>query len=301
MSIFQRFFGKEDADNQEPEGILVANPDLEIESTLSLQLLFSGNIPVDVDQIIRAMQQLNPSMSDAQCDLEAGLAGEDKAFGLAGWGEHVIQIVGFDCPMPGDVVERCVQCSPYPDEVKEQGLAHQGHMMLWYRGYDMTPLNQYVALGMLAGALAEFGAVVTLNESACASVPAALMTDAAKDSEPEIIRYLPLNLLYCGVIQTEFEDGQRWTRSVGANLLNLPDFALRVLEQDHVARFYQFIGDILPYLLDSDATLEPGHTMQVDEEIFIRVNNPTGNDEFFKSDGTLLVMEFIAADEINRV
>lgn len=298
MSIFSRFFGKQ---TDEQVGELVANPDLDTDSTLGLQILFKGAIPTDSQQITRAMQKLNPAMSHARCDLEAGLANEDKAFGLAGWGKHVIQILGFDAPMPREAVSRCIECGPYPDEVKQQAFAHQGHLLLWYRGYDLDPLNQYVALGMLAGALAQFGAVVIINESSCASVPAALMTDAAKEKDDQIIRYLPLNLLYCGIVRLELEGGELWARTCGAHLLNLPDLAINVTAKDEASQFYDFVSDIFPYMMNSGSTIEAGHTMQVAEAVFIRVKKPGTDQQFLDSPGRLLVMEFIGADEINAV
>ena len=301
MNVFSRFFGKHDSDDESQE--LVANPDLGTDNTLSLQILFAGQIPTDSDEITRAMQKLHPSLSGAKCDLEAGLTGddEDQAFGLAGWGEHVIQILGFDIPMPAESVDRCISCGPYPDEVKQQATAHQGHLILWYRGYDKEPLNQYVALGKLAGVLAQFGAVVVMNESSCGSVPAALMTDASREKDEQVIRYLPLNLLYCGIVRYESEAGDDWTQTVGGRLLGLPDLALHVTESDHGARFYDFVSDIFPYLLNSKSTLNPGHTMQIDENVFIRLKSPTASQAFLEATGELLVMEFIAADEINAV
>jgi hypothetical protein len=127
------------------------------------------------------------------------------------------------------------------------------------------------------------------------------MTDAAKEKASEIIRYLPLNLLYCGIIRAELDNGDLWTRTVGAHLLKLPDFALKVTAQNDGSRFYDFVSDIFPYLMDSGSSLQAGHTMQVDEDVFIRVKNPEIRDEFLESAGPLLQMEFIAADEINAL
>lgn len=60
----------------------------------------------------------------------------------------------------------------YPAEVKEQVRGHVSHVLLYYAGFETDPLEQYVALAAVAGALAGLQAVAVLNEDAHTSLPA---------------------------------------------------------------------------------------------------------------------------------
>ena len=73
-------------------------------------------------------------------------AGGDHWLGLAGWGEHVVRMVGFNAPLPEATVEVCVAPAHYPAEVKAEVRAHASHVLLYYTGHDADPLEQYVAV-----------------------------------------------------------------------------------------------------------------------------------------------------------
>jgi len=57
---------------------------------------------------------------------------------------------------------------------------------------------------------------------------------------------------------------------------------------------------IFRYLRESDARLATGHTMQIDEEEYLRFRAPEEGEGVLQSDTELLVVEAIRPDEINR-
>src|SRR5262249_33880112 len=101
VSLFTRFFGKREADDRPDD--LVAGP--KQEAAPALQVLFADGFKFDPAAATAAMRQYHPSMAGARCEVAPELNEEGKTFGLAGWGEHVIQLVGFDLPMPSEPVE----------------------------------------------------------------------------------------------------------------------------------------------------------------------------------------------------
>ena len=106
MSIFSRFFGRKDDSDSPSAGnppALVSNPDQK--DGMSLQVAFAGPLPNQADALTRALQAYHPSMADARAELDAG---GDHWLGLAGWGEHVVRMVGFNAPLPEATVEVCV-------------------------------------------------------------------------------------------------------------------------------------------------------------------------------------------------
>jgi hypothetical protein len=299
MSIFSRFFGSKDED-EDAGAPLVANP--EAESPLSLQVLFAGGLKLSADAVTQALRSYHPSLAKARCEIEPGLNKDGKVFGLAGWGKHVVKLVGFDLPMPAEAVEACVGPSHYPQELKQQARAHRGHLLLFYAGHEAEPLEQYVALAAVAGALTRLGALVVLNEAAHTSFPAkALSGSGVQGDILEMLRSLPLPVLYCGFVKYNVEgvDGV-WMRTYGAHLLGLPDFAALAAGHHEGEKYFELFNNLLNYLRNSGATMAAGHTMQVGPDTYLRARAPAKGEYFLKSEGELLVVEEIGAGEINR-
>lgn len=298
MSLFSRFFGKKAADDT-PTTPLTANP--AIQNPLSLQVLFTEPLALTSESVTEALRAYTPSMSAAQCELDAELSAEGKLFGILGWGKHVVKLVGFDLPMPAAAVEACVAPAHYPQDVKEQVRAHTGHLLLFYAGYETKPLEQYVALAAVSGALAKLGAIAVLNESARTSLPAGVFAEMGGPKALDVLRSLPLLYLYCGFVKYEVEGTEGvWMRSYGAHLLGLPDFAALAAGHHEGEKYFEVFGNILSYLQTSGAKLAAGHTMQIGQQEFFRVRQPTPSEYFLESPGVLFVAEIIGPDQINR-
>src|SRR5262249_14455737 len=170
MGLPERFFGKRDPDEL---GLPVANTG--IAEPLSLQVLFAEPARLDPDRLTDALRSYHAGLAHAIFELDPGMKERGTLFGLAGWADHVVRVVGFDAPMPPETVERCVGPSHYEAELKDQARAHQGHALLYYVGYESDPLEQYIALAAVAGVLAAHGAIVVMNESGHTSFPAAAL------------------------------------------------------------------------------------------------------------------------------
>ena len=155
-------------------------------------MLFTGGIGLDPAAVTAGLRAYHPTLANTRCELAGGLNQEGKLFGLIGWGDHVIQLVGFAQPMPSDHVEVCVAPSHYPQPLKEQARAHRSHVLLWYAGGEESVVEQYVALAVVAGVLADFGAIAVLNETARTSFPAAALSGRVTGDMLHQLRTLPL-------------------------------------------------------------------------------------------------------------
>jgi hypothetical protein len=298
MSIVNRFFGKREPDDAPDD--LVAGPKREDDP--ALQILMTGSPALDPAAVTEAMRAYHPSMADARCEVIAELNQEGKVFGLAGWGKHVIKLVGFDLPMPRDVVELCVAPAHYSQPIKERARAHTSHTLLWYAGYDPSVVEQFVALAAFAGVLDRFGAIAALNESARTSFPtAALSGRGATGDMVELLRTLPLPVLYCGFVKYNVPDDTRvWMRTYGAHVLKVPDLAVYAGGHNEGQRYFDMFGSIMRYTLNTGKRLAAGHTMQIGTDNFLRCRAPTKNEQWLESKGEVLVVEVIRADQINR-
>jgi hypothetical protein len=298
MGIFSRFFGKDDEGAREAR--FVANP--KIENPLSLQVLFADRLFFDPDGLARGLRSYHPSMARARCEVAPELSQKGTVFGLAGWGKHVIRLVGFDLPMPAQAVEMCVAPSHYAQELKERALSHRSHLLLHYAGYESEPLEQYVALAAVAGVLARFGAIVVLNEAAHTSFSAtALSGEDIGGDVLEILRTLPLPILFCGFVKYDVEGIEGvWMRTYGAPLFGLPDFAGHAEGHHEGQKYFDMFSNMLTYLRESGASLKAGHTSQIGDEEFVRFRKPTEDEPFLDSESELLVTELIGQDDVKR-
>jgi hypothetical protein len=299
MSIVSRFFGNKD-DEDIASGELIANPD--IEHPISLQVLFRDKYRLDAGQLAREFRSYHHSTRAALCEIDAKLSDEGKTFGMVGWEEHVIRLVGFNQPMPSEAVKPCITASHYGEELKEDARAHKGHLLLYYAGYEDSPLEQYVALAATAGVLARIGAIVVLNESGHTSFPAAPLSGSDCEGDiMELLRTLPLLILYCGFVKHEVEGiSGVWMRTYGASLLGLPDLAAHARGHAEGQRYFDMFENILGYLRESGSTLAPGHTMELAGAEYLRFRTASEDEWFLENKGTLLVAEVISPDEINH-
>jgi Domain of unknown function (DUF4261) len=298
MGVMERFFGKGDPG----EGGPAANTDTK--NRLSLQLLFAGDLAANLDprRLTRTLRSAHPSLAQAVFEIDDQTAAQGTPLGLAGWGDHVVQFVGFSVPMPKEVVERCVQPAHYGQALKQQARAHKAHALLYYGGREEDPLEQYVALAVVAGTLGAHGALVVLNEAAHTSFPAqALAPGRVEGDLLENLRGLPIPVLYGGFVKYNLPDSPDvWMRTYGNHLLGLPDLAFRAKGHDQGEWVFNTFSNILTYLRESGARFGVGHTMQVGDDTYLKLRAPRKEEYFLESDGELFVAELITADQVNR-
>ncbi|WP_444928737.1 DUF4261 domain-containing protein [Microbulbifer sp. SSSA002] len=297
MSITSRFFGKKETVFERG---LVANP--ELDHPLSLQVLFKKSFEFSACELKEKFNSYHPSLAKAKVEIDEELKNSGTPIGLVGWGEHVIQIVGFNQPFPSDSLERCITPSHYGKELKDQARSHRAHLILYYKGYDNNPIAQYTSLALVGGFLADFGAIVVTNESGHTSFPAiALSGNEVEGDIFEFLKSLPLPILYCGFVKYEVEgiDGV-WLRTYGAPLLGLPDMASLVEDHSFSQGIFEIFCNVFSYLLESGAKFAAGNTMQVGEDVFMKLRLNTDQEYFLASKDELFVAEFISESEINH-
>lgn len=97
MSILERFFGRKEKNSSNIQGVLVANA--EVDNPLSLVVVFDTLPENNSKELTRLLRNYHSSMKQATCELVPEL----DFFGLAGWGKHVISMVGFKNALPSGI------------------------------------------------------------------------------------------------------------------------------------------------------------------------------------------------------
>jgi hypothetical protein len=300
--LLDRFFGRGVPSLGGPP---VANARLT--DPIGLQLLFDDVFALDANEVALALRDYHSNMTEATAELfqvppKPG-ADEPAVMGLLAWERHVVKVVGFTAPMPADAVKACVQPAHFDPQYKQLAYEHKSHVMLYYAGYELDPLEQYVALAAAAGSLAYFGASFVLNETARTAIPAAVLHPHEEDDGDMLaaLRGFPLPLIYCGFVKMEVE-GQLgvWMRTYGAHRFGLPDLATRAAGHDETPFVFELFGNLLAYLRSSGKRFAPGDTLRIDDDTFLRLRARGPEEWYLESEGEMLVADRIRANEVNR-
>jgi hypothetical protein len=281
MGFFDRFIGKQRRAARR-----------EKRTPLSLQLLFPRALRLNINTLTRTLQGLAPPLAQARVELEAQ-AGEELGaeVGTVRWAQHAVQVVIFNRPMPAQVVERCVAPAHYGQELKAQARAHGAHALLYYQGAEKEPLEQYVALCLVAVALASEDGLVVLNESAYTSFPLQPLVPEPGEDVLELLRTMPLTALYVGFVKHEVAGVQGvWMRTYGAPRMGLPDLAWHARGHEEGREAFELFSGLLEYLRSNRATFSEGHTAEW-EGRQVRLRKPRSGEEFLDSEGELFVLE----------
>jgi hypothetical protein len=82
----------------------------------SLQLLFErapSLTTLTTDSLTRALRSYHRSLRAATFEVDPSLAAQGNPAAQARWDGHVVEFVGFDVPIPADVLARCVDPAHY--------------------------------------------------------------------------------------------------------------------------------------------------------------------------------------------
>lgn len=293
MSFFDRFFGRTEVGQS--RDALMANIKLEGTNPYSLQVLLGRPLALDEAGLAAALRAFHPELADARAELNSTDPAEfDGAvcLGLAGWGRHVVKLVGVDAPMPPDAAEVCLQPAHFGPEFKRLARAHRSHVMLYYAGFEADPVERYVALAAVAVALGPAGAVVVMNEDARSAFPVEALAPGEGEDGLAALRTLPLPMLYAGFVKLEVADEPGvWMRTFGCHLLGLPDLAVRAAGHHQGQETFELFSGMLDYLRESGNHFADGHTIQAGEGTTLRLRAPRAGEDFLDGPGELFVVE----------
>lgn len=265
-----------------------------------LQLLFFAPPDLVADAVVTF---LRPHLPDVTCELakvadvpavlpQLGDGPPASAVGLIAWADHVVKLVVCDAPMPYGPVESCVGQALIPPPMKVDAKQHQAHALLYYAGMHPDPLERFVALSAVAGALARFDAIVVLNEEARAAVPALdLIPDDGEDAL-DTYRNLPIPYLLGGFTKMDAGDADRpWVRTFANHRLGLPNLARQLDGHHQTGETFQLFAGLLGYLRRMGETFTAGDTVDLGSGAKLHIREPAESEWFLESTGPLLVVE----------
>ena len=288
MGIFSRFFAKK-TESKQMDNSIVPNPD--IENAISVSIVFSGALNINNDELLAKLKSIDPTIKDIRYETPFGQLEEGMCI-LVSWGKHVIRVFGLNAPYPKAVLETCVAPASYSQEIKQQVYESDSHLLLYYVGYEQNVLEQYLALTRLAVCFEQFNALAVINEDAHTSLPINFINELASEKDGLTTLGECLPLLFCGFVKYEIENIKGiWMRTYGANKFGLPNFAALANSYEESEYYFDMFSNILNYLRQSQATMNPGDTMEMGDNRMMSLRAPQDDEYFLKDQGDLLVIE----------
>lgn len=265
---------------------------------LNLQLLFSELIGLASASLTHTLQKLHPSLAKVRVEVFTGalIPGKDEVVQMARvmWGRHNVQVLLVDTPLHSEITEQIVELAHYEDELKARARAHPSHAMLLYRGQEEDPLEQYIALSMIAVGLAPLGALVVANASAYTSCPASPLIPRPGEDLNQVLRSMPLTALFVGFVKLLVEGTKGvWMRTCGAPLLGLPDLAWCARSHDEGLDVLHRFNGILHTMRDAGVVLSEGDLVE-DGALNWTLRKPRANEGFLDSP-RMLVLEAVTS------
>jgi hypothetical protein len=297
VPLFLRFIGI-GAEKARALGQLVT-VQREKKHAVALGVMFASSPPaLDTETLTRALRAYDPECAGGAFEVEADASG---FLGLAGWGDHVIRIVGVNGPMPPALVEATVRKAHYAERLKEPAFTHKAHAILFSEGRIDNVLEEYAAVAAVCGVLADHGAVIVANETARTSLPASALAKPVFAAATPLaqLRKLPPLILYCGLVKYGVEGTPgTWMRSYGAHVFGIPDLAVLAPPNEDLTPLFALMNDICAYHMSSGKTIAAGHTGTWGNR-HLRFRKPLPSEYFLESAGELLVMEPVAPSEVH--
>lgn len=209
------------------------------------------------------------------------------------WRKNLIRIFQVDSPLPDSVLQNCLAQAQYSTELKHQFITHESHLMMSYLTSELSVREQYVMLAAIIWALSSKGAVGIINEDALSSFPLVPMPPNSEMDRLEMIRTLPLPLLFCGLITFQLEGTEIiWSRTLGAKKFGVPNIAVNLNGNDINA--FDLFSELLAYSIDTPKVFHIGDTVEYGSYKFL-VRGPYADEYYFIDDNEqVIILEILS-------
>src|SRR5262245_47980401 len=278
---------------------------------IGLQVLFHDPLDLETDGLTAYLRSIR-ELAGAEVELvrvaDVPAAGKlvsadgppAAVLGLIEWGEHRVKLAGFDAPMPYGPVEACVGPAMVPPPLKQDAKLHESHALLFYDGAHGDPLERYVALAVVASALAQLDAIVVLNEEARTAIPALDLIPAEVEDLLATLRGLPLPYLYAGFVKLDVGDADRpWVRTFAAHRLELPELAYHLADHGETSRVFKLFSGLLGYLRRTRERFAAGEAIDVGDEGRLQLREPSEEEWCLECESMMIVVDPATIKYIN--
>lgn len=210
------------------------------------------------------------------------------------FGPHQVDLIGVPNAVDHVGLEEILRRSHWPDEEKERLRAHRVHIVCHYHGIDENPVEQYLALYKVAGALRDSLLGVVNRPAATFHPPEFVDVLCRPDVLASCRVTIPLHL-WTGFVKFFTERGT-WYLSRGFHLFGLQDFAF-FGRNERPSEVHQLFARIFNLVFGKPQPPRVGDTIQLDAESFLAFQPVTELQTLLASPSGVLVLEYFERED----
>lgn len=292
MGILDKFFEKKENELQ------TNNMEAERQGNKPALMLVFNTLPIletnKIKSIISDIEKLNKAI---EITLDEELNNRDTLLSVIEFDNHRIKLLGLNAPLPKTVIEHTVDCSYWKPEDKENIKNHSAHIICYYDGNNEDPIERYIALYKVAFSFKSNGLLGIINEDAWTCQPAYILDDIVSKEMIAESRMIPPLMIWTNFIKIPSHNGT-WMVTKGNHLFGIKDFAYKG-DMSEAKEISQIFDNIFYYVYENNAFIDVGHTLQIEEEVYLKFDKVYEEKELLNGPIGTLVVKKIKPSEIN--
>ncbi len=287
MGLFKRVFDRNqrEASNEQPDS-----------TTASTALIFVfDQLPrIDKDRMARTIEHIE--LIKTRATIAVTVEEHDTCYAAIEFDDHRLHLAGFAAPVPSPAIERTIQAANWRQDQKEPLRKHRAHIICFYDGSSLDPIEQMIALYKVAYSFYDQGLLGVLDETAWNCMPREFVKDQVS---PEMLKAcrddIPLGI-WTGFVKLFRPDEKVWFCTKGHHRFGVNDFAYlgQIHEADEVFEMFQML---FGYVHDYKAVLKVGDTAQAGEELYLRFRAVDEYHDYLASPSGTLVVEKMSTSQ----
>ena len=245
------------------------------ESDLPVITLLYDRLPiVDEVRLKKVLSEIEPSPQlKPQVSIEKDFNDGGVLLAEASFGNHLVEIIGIQAPVPKDVIERCILPSHWAADIKELMQSHRGNVVLCYAGSDPDPVEQYLALYKVAAGLRDDNVVGVLNEAAWSCHPAPIIEKLISPDLIQVCRDSPPLIFWTGFLIIETDEGF-WFFTKGYHLFGLRELVMFSEQPEGVQKVIEIFNELFYYFFFEKPEVQTGDVLGLNENQFFEFHEP---------------------------
>lgn len=273
---------KPDVDDEEED-----LTDEELGSTL-IHLLLLNELPPALGPLLEAgLQQAGVAgvqIREEFADAEQGMLHAEIWFD-----GHLIRVIGFDAPVPEEVVKNAIDCAHWKKEDKAPMRTHRTHIVCQYLEGEAYPNQQMLAMNKVAGCFLAHGLIGCVDPDAWNCVPAHVLQEMLTEQNQITFAEHPPLIVWAGFVKFFTDNDHIWFCSKGFHRWGVPDFAW-LGPMSEAEQAWELFQALFHYVLDNDVNLNVGDTAQFGDNLILRFAAVTDYEEYLNGPlGTLVI------------
>jgi hypothetical protein len=200
-------------------------------------------------------------------DVQVFASGDRPLTASFSFGLHVVEVALVEHPMFLESLDQCVLASHWSEDEKRRMTGHRMQLLLYYNGTDPDPIEQYIAVYKVAGALAGPNVLGVANEPAWTAHPAGLLTRICTTEMLAICRHSPPLIFWTGFLSSVL-NGDSWFFTRGYHLFGFRDLAICVPETRQVREVQDLFTEVFHYLYFDKPHVQVNDLVQVENAYY---------------------------------